>query len=109
MATRISVPFVFPKIPYYFINANCHPKNIGEMVCKVGYELNERFKLCGRIINALEKDGWTVRAFADSCLAQHPDVFDEAQANLRLNSIGVDPSSVIISNTWDDWFNHVVS
>lgn len=107
MAIQVIVPLTIPSISHYFQNIRTEypTMKMGATICSVGNELNKHLQLCGNIVARLEKDGWTIRGYADGCQAQHPDITNEDQVNLRLKSIGVDVAKVIITNTWDDWFD----
>lgn len=94
---------MIPSMPHYLERARGTTPKVGSMICNVGNEHNKHMQLCGQIVARLEKDGWTVRVWGDGCHAQHPDVTAEAEAVLRLKAIGIDPKTVIVSSTWDDW------
>lgn len=107
MTIQINVPFMIPPMSHYFQNIRKEYPNMkmGATLCSVGNELNKHLQVCGNIIARLEKDGWTIRCYADACQAQHQDVTNEEQLNIRLKAIGVDIKNIIVSNTWDDWFD----
>lgn len=92
-------------MPHHFERARATTPNLklGSVICNVGNELNRHIQACGQIVARLEKDGWSTRLWGDGCHAQHPDVTAEDQAVLRLKAIGIDPKTVIVSSTWDDW------
>jgi hypothetical protein len=103
---QIYVPFMIPSMAHYFaiVREQFPAMKMGGTVCSVGNELNKHFQACGQIVARLEKDGWKVIGYADGCNAQHPDVTTTEQADLRLKAVGINPSHVFISSTWDNWF-----
>jgi hypothetical protein len=106
MSMQVSVPFMIPTIADHFHSVwKENPEmKMGATVCCVGNELHKHFQLCGQIVARLERDGWTIHGYVDGCRAQHEDVITEPQAILRLKAIGIDPKDVIVSSTWDNWF-----
>ncbi len=105
MTAQVFIPFLIPSISEYIeqVTAKTPKLKLGGVICAVGAELNKHFSMCGEFVARLEKDGWTIRCWADGCNAQHGDVFTEDQAILRLKAIGINPNHLTVSTTWDVW------
>lgn len=105
MTAQVSVCYTIPSMMSQFAAAREKTPGLklGGLICNVGSEIGKHMQWCGQTVARLEKDGWAVRGFGDGCRAQHADVRTEAQAITRLLAIGIDPKTVYVSSTWDDW------